>query len=219
VIYHGTNSFFSQPVSKQEARTKLSLPTCSKIALAQGFFTSTKGWDIISHMDIPDGWTVVLNHSNFHYSQQNFDIDLAKSKNQNKIINLNKNFLSEYELSLLFYASDVVILPYKVCSGSGVMFDAIGHGIPFIASDLNFFKEFQEMKLGITVERKPDKFVKALEYMDKNYLTYLSNLERFKEKLDWNRIANQHLEIYNNSVIRTSHIPNPVNTNPVIIQS
>jgi hypothetical protein len=75
------------------------------------------------------------------------------------------------------------------------------------------------MNLGITVERKPDKFVKSLEYMYKNYLTYLSNLERFKEKLDWNRIANQHLEIYNNSVIRTSHIPNPVNTNPVIIQS
>jgi glycosyltransferase involved in cell wall biosynthesis len=219
VIYHGANSYFSQPVSKEEARTKLSLPLGSKIALAQGFFTSTKGWDIINQMEIPDDWIIVLNHSNYHYSQQNFDIDLDNSRTRNKIINLDKNFLSECELSLLFYASDVVILPYKVCSGSGVMFDAIGHGRPFIASDLNFFKEFKDMKLGITVERKPDKFVKALEYVDKNYLSYLSNIERFKVKLDWNRIAKQHIEIYNKSINRSSHIPNPINNDLVVIQS
>lgn len=219
VIYHGTNSYFSQPVSKEEARTKLSLPLDQKIALAQGFFTPTKGWDIISRMEIPEDWIIVLNHSNYHYSQQNFDIDLVKSRTRNKIINLGKNFLSEYELSLLFYASDVVILPYKVCSGSGVMFDAIGHGRPFIASDLNFFKEFNDLKLGITVKRKAVKFVDAMKYVDKNYLYYLSNLERFKVKLDWNRIAKQHLQIYNDSITKSAYIPSPVNIDPLPIQS
>jgi len=219
VIYHGSNSYFSQPVSKEVARTKLSLPLGSKIALAQGFFTPTKGWDIISRMEIPDDWIIVLNHSNFHYSQQNFNIDIVNSRTRNNIINLDKNFLSEYELSLLFYASDIVILPYKVCSGSGVMFDAIGHGRPFIASDLNFFKEFNDMNLGITVERKADKFVKAIEYVDKNYLYYLSSIEEFKVKLDWNTIAKQHLKIYNKTIIRSSCIPNPVNNDPVLIRS
>jgi len=219
VIYHGANSYFSEPVSKEVARTKLSLPLGSKIALAQGFFTPTKGWDIISRMEIPDDWIIVLNHSNFHYSQHNFNINIVNSKTSNKIINLDKNFLSEYELSLLFYASDIVILPYKVCSGSGVMFDAIGHGRPFIASNLNFFKEFTDMNLGITVERKADKFVNAIGYVDKNYLYYLSNIEKFKGSLEWNIIAKQHLKIYNNTIIRSSYIPNPVNDDPVLIRS
>ncbi|MFB5599679.1 MAG: glycosyltransferase [Nitrososphaeraceae archaeon] len=196
VIYHGANSYSSQNVSKQEARTKLSLPLDSKIALAQGFFTSTKGWDIINQMNIPDDWRIVLNHSKNHYSKQRFNLPFITNNNKNKIINLNKKYLSEYELSLLFYASDVVLLPYKVCSGSGVMFDAIGHGTPFISSDLDFFKEFTEMNLGIMVKRHQNEFVKALKYIDANYSSYTSSIEKFKKQLDWNKIATQHLEIY-----------------------
>ena len=45
-------------------------------------------------------------------------------------------------MSHLFCASDAKIMPYSVTSGSGVMFDALGHGLPFVASDLGFFKEF-----------------------------------------------------------------------------
>ena len=217
VIYHGANSYLSQNVSKQEARTKLSLPTSSKIALAQGFFTSTKGWDIINKMKIPDDWVIVLNHSNNHYSKQNFDLDIVNCKNKNRIINLDKKYLSESELSLLFYASDVVILPYKVCSGSGVMFDALAHGTPFIASDLDFFKEFKEMNLGIVVKRKPDEFVKALKQMDENYLSYKSAIEKFKVRLDWNRIANQHMEIYIDTKMRT-HLPSKEKDEQIIIQ-
>ena len=33
---------------------------------------------------------------------------------------------------MLFYASDAVVLPYKITSGSGVMFDALSHTVPFV---------------------------------------------------------------------------------------
>lgn len=66
-----------------------------------------------------------------------------------KIINLDMDFLNDTELSLLFHAADAVLLPYKVCCGSGVMFDALAHGLPFIASDLEFFREFGSMGLDI----------------------------------------------------------------------
>ena len=47
-----------------------------------------------------------------------------------KIINLDMDFLNDTELSILFHAADAVLLPYKVSSGSGVMFDALAHGLP-----------------------------------------------------------------------------------------
>ncbi|MDX1371373.1 MAG: hypothetical protein R3321_02835 [Nitrososphaeraceae archaeon] len=33
------------------------------------------------------------------------------------------------------------------------MFDGLAHGLPFIASDLDFFKEFSKKGLGICVKR------------------------------------------------------------------
>ena len=48
------------------------------------------------------------------------------------LINLGKDYLSEKDLSLLFFASDVIFLPYKAIAGSGTMFDGLGHGKPFL---------------------------------------------------------------------------------------
>ena len=59
---------------------------CQKIALALGFRTSTKGWDIFKHMDIPPDWTIVLNHSKNHYNRE--IIDLEYLEYNEKIINL-----------------------------------------------------------------------------------------------------------------------------------
>jgi hypothetical protein len=67
----------------------------------------------------------------------------------------------------LFYAADATILPYTVTSSSGVMFDGLVHGLPFVATDLDFFKEFSSKGLGITVKRKPDAFANGLVTLGK----------------------------------------------------
>ena len=77
-------------------------------------------------MTIPDSWTIVINSSKNHYNMENLNLRVEHSK----IINLNMDFLSDTELSLLFHAADAVLLPYKVSSGSGVRFDALAHGLP-----------------------------------------------------------------------------------------
>ena len=49
------------------------------------------------------------------------------------------------------------------------MFDALAHGLPFIATNLNFFKEFSRQGLGITVKRMPNEFSNAIKRLEKNY--------------------------------------------------
>jgi glycosyltransferase involved in cell wall biosynthesis len=208
VIYHGSSSL-SGLVTKNEALERLCLSRMArlnndkydinnhykKIALAFGFLTVTKGWDVLENMDIPSDWVIVLNHSKNHYSKE---IINQKSLHDNKhIINLHKDFLSDDDLSLLMYAADAVILPYKVCSGSGVMFDALAHGLPFVASNLPFFKEFAARHLGILVKnRDPKEFSTALEMLNSNYFTYKQAVENFKGQLDWKFIAREHAKIY-----------------------
>jgi glycosyltransferase involved in cell wall biosynthesis len=193
VIYHGAESFISPHPSKKEARTKFSLPQEGRIALALGFRTATKGWDVLVKMKIPNGWSIVVSSSKNHYNEENLDLKMEKNSD---IITLQKDFLSEEDLALLFCASDAIVLPYKVSSGSGVMFDALAHGLPFVATDLEFFKEFSAQGVGITVKRTPKEFSNGLVALDQNYLNYKDSVDVFRKKLHWDIIAKQHAKIY-----------------------
>jgi glycosyltransferase involved in cell wall biosynthesis len=207
IIYHGSEPIITfDPTIKAKARTKFSLSHTNRIILALGFRTNTKGWDILDKMDIPIDWTVVMNSSKNHYNTENY-IPKISTIHQKEIIDLHKGFLNDSDLSLLFYAADAVILPYKVSSGSGVMFDGLAHGLPFIAADLEFFREFSSKGLGITVKRNPEAFSKALVTLNNNYEYYAKNVILFKEKLKWYNIARNHISLYNQLIEENSVAP------------
>ena len=199
IVYHGSTPWPTTiDTTQKEARKKLGLPQTGRLALAQGFFTSTKGWDIIKNMRMPLNWKLVVNYSKNFYNTEGADLDLKNSKINDQIINLGKQYLTEEELSLLFISSDATFLPYKVSSGSGIMFDGLGHGKPFISSNLDFFKEFTQFGLGIVSSRTPYSFQKAFVKLEKNYKKFETNVKEFKQNLDWNTIARQHYLIYEN---------------------
>jgi glycosyltransferase involved in cell wall biosynthesis len=203
VIYHGAEPAISTDHNnKKGARSIFSLPQDGRIALALGFKTNTKGWDIIKKMDIPEGWRIVINSSrSSYYNTENYDEKWEEGNNddnnKNNIIDLQRGFLDEEELSMLFYAANAVILPYKLTAGSGVMFDALAHGLPFIATNLGFFKEFAAQGLGITVKRNPHEFSNGIKNLDRNYSSYAESINAFKQKLKWDFVASQHASIYN----------------------
>ncbi|MFL6476660.1 MAG: glycosyltransferase family 4 protein [Nitrososphaera sp.] len=206
IVYHGADPALSTPLSKVKARANFGLPADKMIAIAVGFGTATKGWDILSKLEMSDRWILVLNSARGHFNkEQNISPGIDKiskmrkstNNNTNKVIDLQRGFLTEEELSILFYASDIVVLPYKITSGSGVMFDALAHGLPFVASNLDFFKEFEAMGLGLTAKRNPSSFVNAIEIIGKNYDRYSQAVSNFTPKLRWEYVAKQHVEIYN----------------------
>jgi glycosyltransferase involved in cell wall biosynthesis len=221
VIYHGSQPtpFVSQ--DKMEARKYFGLPAESRIALAAGFRTVTKGWDIIPKLKLPKEWVIVTNSSKGHYNVESLEMEWErKNKGTNgkdqdyhhphpddtanglNIIDLQRGFLSEKELSLLFYASDVLLLPYKVTAASGVMFDGLAHGIPFVASNLGFFKEFAAMGLGIISKREPIAFTEAIMKIDTNFEYFTRNVNEFRPKLGWEFIAQQHAAIYQSAAVK-----------------
>jgi glycosyltransferase involved in cell wall biosynthesis len=200
LIYHGAEPSISPPPDRKEVRKLFLLPEHSKIALAVGFMTATKGWDVIKKMRVPNGWKVVINTSRNHYGREKLN---DKFENEG-VINLKRGFLSDTELSLLFYCADALILPYKVTSGSGVMYDGLAHGLPFISSKLEFFKEFSDMKLGIMVDRNPVEFSKALLKLKVDYKQYKDAVVNLRKQLLWNEVAKKHILIYNSIIDRPS---------------
>lgn len=198
LIYHGAEPAVNPPMEKSAARSMFSLPVDTKIALATGFMTATKGWDVIRKMKLPEGWKIVINTSRNHYN-----IEKSKLQLDNRdIINLNQGFLTEKDLSALFYSADALILPYKVSSGSGVMYDGLAHSLPFISSNIEFFKEFSELGLGISTNRNPIEFSKDLVKLDHDYQIYKKAVSKFSKLLSWKEVAIKHIDVYN-SVLGT----------------
>jgi hypothetical protein len=101
------------------------------------------------------------------------------------------------ELSSLFYSAVGLILPYKVSSGSGVMYDGFAHRLPFISSDIEFFKEFSDLGLGISANRNPNEFSKDLLRLDKDYPNYREAVSNFTKYLSWKEVALEHILVYN----------------------
>ena len=217
VLYHGSEPTAGVSSNRKQARKYFGLPTETHVALAAGFRTITKGWDIIPKLRLPQDWMVVTNSSKGHYNLETLEMEWERKKRQSNgndeenydshsltsdgksglnIIDLQRGFLSEKELSLLFYASDVLLLPYKVTAASGVMFDGLAHGIPFVASNLGFFKEFAAMGLGLVSNREPRSFTEAILKIKEEHERFAENVNKFRPKLKWDYIANQHDVIY-----------------------
>jgi glycosyltransferase involved in cell wall biosynthesis len=193
VIYHGSDrQEFASGRSKIELKKSYSIPDQGRIALALGYATATKGWDVIEKMDIPEGWTIVINASKNGYSNEEYHIDTSKRN----LINLHIDFLNEEQLCELFSCADAVILPYKVSSGSGIMFDALAYGLPFIATCLGFFDEFASRGLGITVKRNASAFSKALLHLERDYDKYVEKVGNFKKEIAWQEVVKRHAMLY-----------------------
>ena len=196
IIYHGAEPAIMNVPEKKEARKEFSLPIEKKIAVVIGFQTVTKGWDLLNKMEMPEGWIMVTNSAKGDYNKENIDPNFNRYNNKDDVVDLKRGYLDDKKLSLLLCASDAVLLPYKITSGSGVMFDALAHGLPFISSNLEFFKEFASMGLGIISKRDPKSFSYAIDRLGNDYEKYNTTVSNFKLKLKWNYVANQHINLY-----------------------
>jgi glycosyltransferase involved in cell wall biosynthesis len=192
LIYHGSEPNLIPAPDKKEARRIFSLPEEGNIALALGFLTATKGLNIIRKMKVPADWKIVVNTSRNHYNMEK----ITEKFDNEGVIELGKGFLTDKELSLLFYSADALILPYKVSSGSGVMYDGLAHGLPFVSSNIEFFKEFSNLGLGISVERDPVEFSKAFLTLERDYEKYENAVLIFRRKLVWKEVAKKHISFY-----------------------
>jgi len=202
VIYHGAEpsiEFSSTSSSlmndkKKEFRKSFGLPVDKMLLLAFGFAGSYKGFDVLDGLGLPNGWCLAIKQTK-HERGFERPIEFGKNNGDN-VISLNLGYLDETTMSKLFFACDAIIFPYKIVSISGVMFDALAHGLPFIASDLRFFKEFADMGLGIVCKRTTQSFERSISTLALGYDEYKTTVEHFRSKLRWSNIANKHIEFF-----------------------
>ncbi len=211
VIYHGAEPSIevhslSSPIDrKQQFRKEFGLPIDRRLLLAFGYAGSYKGFDVLGNLVLPHGWSLVVKQTK-HERGVERPVDV-KSNGRENIISLNLGFLDDTTMSKLFFACDAIIFPYKIVSISGVMFDALAHGLPFVASDLRFFKEFASMGLGIACKRNTKSFEESLSTLVLKFDEYKARVDQFSPQLRWSNIANQHIEFFSALITQSSKHP------------
>src|SRR5215216_2342074 len=205
VIYHGaepnievssSSSTTNDKQHQQQFRKELGLPSEKMLLLAFGYAGSYKGFDVLGSLRLPDGWSLVVKQTK-HERGSEKPIDVRKNgDNSNDVVRLHLGYLDDSTLSKLFFACDAIIFPYKIVSVSGVMFDALAHGLPFIASNLRFFKEFADMGLGIACNRDMQSFEQAIGDLAMAYDEYKTRVEQFRSNLRWSNVAQKHVEFF-----------------------
>jgi glycosyltransferase involved in cell wall biosynthesis len=150
------------PQTKQNARTRLSLPQDRRIFLHIGTDERRKGLlDALKVMDGIDANPPLLVRAGKlkkHTSKHKALIDrLVASK---KLLCLNE-WIAEETFDLLMQAADYVLLPYRTFpDSSGILSRAIGHQVPVIASDYGLIGErVKKYGCGLVC---PDRDMKAL---------------------------------------------------------
>jgi glycosyltransferase involved in cell wall biosynthesis len=202
VIYHGAepaielSSTSSAAMNdKNEFRKDFGLPLDKMLLLAFGYAGSYKGFDVLGSLGLPDSWSLVVKQTK-HERGSEKPVKIGKNNDGDHVISLNLGYLDDTTMSKLFFACDAIIFPYKIVSVSGVMFDALAHGLPFIASDLRFFKEFSDMGLGIVCKRNMQSFERSISTLALAYDEYKTRVQQFRSKLRWSHIAKKHIEFF-----------------------
>jgi glycosyltransferase involved in cell wall biosynthesis len=209
VIYHGAEpaidlSSLSSPMNgKKQFRKAFGLPADKMLLLAFGYAGSYKGFDVLDSLGLPNGWSLVVNQTKH---ERGFEKPIEFGKNNgDSVISLNLGYLDDSTMSKLFFACDAIIFPYRIVSISGVMFDALAHGLPFIASDLRFFKEFAEMGLGIVCKRTTQSFERSISALAVEYDEYKTRVEQFRSNLRWSNVANKYIEFFSGLISQYSN--------------
>jgi glycosyltransferase involved in cell wall biosynthesis len=97
-------------------------------------------------------------------------------------------FLSDEEIAVTFSAADVVALPYRSASQSGIVQVAYHYNKPVVVSDVGGLPEVvKHGKVGFVVKPDPGEFAKALiEVLEGNNSEKMSKeVSKYKERFSW----------------------------------
>ncbi len=198
VLPHPLYDHFGAKIDKQLAIEQLGLPTNKKLLLYFGYIRDYKGLDLLieAMSKLSDDHHLILAgecYGDFSkYTKQIEELGVA-----DKITIINR-YIPDTEVTQLFSAADVCVLPYKTATQSGVTAIALHFEIPLIVTNVGGLKElvFHE-KTGLLVEQPTTGLiVEQIHnfYNNHQQTDFAGNIRQLKDSLSWDTFSKKLVE-------------------------
>ncbi|MCA9741492.1 MAG: glycosyltransferase [Deferribacteres bacterium] len=138
---HPVYQHFGAPLPIETARAQLGIPLDKNVSLFFGFIRKYKGLDLLIEAmhHLPDDHLLVVAGEMYgDFAEYQKMIDTAGVGHKIKLL---VRYVNDDEVAQLFSAADVLVLPYKSATQSGVAHIAYHFSLPMIVTDVGSLAE------------------------------------------------------------------------------
>ncbi len=204
VIPHGAR--LVKPVFQAKAR--LGLPENRKVILLIGYFRPSKNFELIIDQlprilrKYPNAMLVLAGKiRNQEYSEyRNLLFERIRKSPVKDHIRVILGQLAQDTFDTIVSAADVVVLPYRLSSQSGILAHCLAFGRPVITSDSKAMTQLiDESGAGVTVPSQAlfaDAIAKLLREEEMAHRMSENACEYVRRKIAWPLVADRHIKLY-----------------------
>jgi D-inositol-3-phosphate glycosyltransferase len=201
-LLHPLYTSFGEIVEKKEARKKLNLNPDEKTVLFFGLIRHYKGLDLLleamGDARVKEMNIKLLVAGEFYEDKKPYSDIIEKNNLQNSVI-LCDAFIPNEEVKYYFSAADLLTLPYRNATQSGVTQVAFHFEKPVVVTNVGGLSEIiPHNKCGYVVESNPKAITDAMvDYFTNNRQPAMSAaMKEEKKKYDWSIFSNEIVNLY-----------------------
>lgn len=200
-LLHPLYTSFGGKLNKQEARQELGLNPTDKIVLFFGLIRKYKGLDMLLdafNLLKSDKSIKLVIAGEFYEDKQPYLDLIEKYQIQDQII-LHARFIANEDVKLYFSAADLVALPYRSATQSGVTQVSFHFEVPTLVTNVGGLGEIIPDKVaGYVVESKGKAIAEGIsDYFNNNRMpAFTEGMQREKQKYDWKIFVNEVIDLY-----------------------
>jgi glycosyltransferase involved in cell wall biosynthesis len=201
-LLHPLYTAFGDKIPKQEARLKLNLKQDDRVILFFGLIRKYKGLDLLieafSLLKANPHNKLLIAGEFYEDKQPYFDL-ISKYKLEEQIILLNQ-FIPNDDVKYYFSAADIVALPYRSATQSGVTQVSFHFEVPTLVTNVGGLGEIIPHNVaGYVVEPNPQAIATSLEdYFENNKeQSFTEGMKQEKQKYEWSIFVNEIIALYN----------------------
>ena len=199
LCFHPIFDNFGEKIDKETAQKNLALQTKEINILFFGLVRDYKGLDfLIKALKNPalENYPLHLTVAGEFYEPQSKYDEIIKELDL-KNITIHNKFIANEDVKNYFCACDLVVLPYKTATQSGVTQIAFHFEKPMLVTDVGGLAEIvKHGKSGYVCQPNPQSIAECLLDFCKNKTDFTESLMEEKKKFSWERMTESIKELY-----------------------
>lgn len=200
-LLHPLYTSFGEKLGKQAARETLGLPQDAQIVLFFGLIRAYKGLDLLidafSELKQQAGIKLVI-AGEFYNDKQRY-LELIERYGLSDQVILHGKFIANDDVKLYFSAADMVALPYKDATQSGVTQVSFHFEVPTLVTNVGGLSEvIPHGQAGYVVEPNGHAIAAAISdyFANNRQQAFTEGMKREKQKYDWKIFVNEVVDLY-----------------------